>query len=180
MIKLILGLVLVAQVGHAGPLPRRSSHNNQMANREISCAMQVAGRCFKRSVFEADTFKILIAQASTTNNSGFFEGITQTNYVVPADTQLRILAMRVDAQGQSLNLYYSDDAITTNTATVGTNPVYLLNGTAATWSKAAVGTGGPVDFGVNIIIPTGKYPNINGVGGVVWQVTIFAVEESTL
>lgn len=144
------------------------------------CAMKIAGRCFTRTTIEADTFKILIAQAASTNNSCFFESISQTCYVVPADTQLRILAYVVDNPAGASNFYYTDDSIGTNTATVGTNPVYMMADTTVGYISANGGVTSITEYLADIVVPTGKYPNTNGVTTNNYTWTIFAIEESTL
>lgn len=141
------------------------------------CALNIGGRCFTTQEVSSSSFKILKAQATTSSNSVFYEGINQTGYSVPTDKVLRILAIRTVTQASSGNIYYTDDDIGTRTATVGTNPVYVFNDGITGELNAQRGTGGALDYIVNIPIPENKYVNCNGNGAGDWSMFIYAIEE---
>lgn len=139
------------------------------------CPFSLAGRCFTQS--QVNNMKIIRGSGSAAQNSNLTEGMTQTGYVVPADTQLRILSISHESSLTAGGFYYSDDDIGHGTATVGTNPVYMFNDGTAAQFVAVRSTGGPIEYITDLVVPTGKYPNWNGEGGANWSVTIIGIEE---
>lgn len=143
----------------------------------------VGGRVFTKAQIAASTFKVLYGYATTSGNTGLFEELVQTAYVVPASTTFRILAISMSANtsgATSVNIYYTDDALTAITATVGTNPVYHMGNLIAETIGISATAGSPrtVERAVNIPIPTGKFPNANGNGADDYTIIIYGIEEA--
>lgn len=151
----------------------------QAAYAPKNCALEIFGRCLSKAVVEDDSFKILHGYTTTSSNTNVHENFDAAGYVVPADTQFRIIGFILDHETASGNLYYTDDDIGERTATVGTNPVYFM--ADGTVGEAGVSRSGGVTFFImNAVIPTGKYISWNGTGAANHTITVVGIEESTL
>lgn len=167
MIKLLISIILFSSTSFGAVI-------------DDNCALKKGGRCFTKAQVDASTFKILKTWATTSGNGVFFEGMTQTGYQVPADTQLNIMVVMHENTASGGNIYYTDDDIGPSTATVGTNPVYLMDDGVNAQLTTQATVNRAVEMPVKIVVPTGKYINWNGATSGNWSVTIIGIEESTL
>lgn len=140
------------------------------------CALNLGGRCFPaadvtRFESNSDTAgtggRVLYSANATANRGTSFRDRAGTNYVVASATTLNCPAAVIGtAAGAALGSYgislgYSDAAVTYDTSSPGTNPVYM----GGVSIQALVTNEKTSTFFINWSIPTGKYPFMYITGG---------------
>lgn len=144
------------------------------------CPLKVAGRCFTKADldrFESGTTGIVLYSSNATANRGTsFRTAAGTAYQVGGAATLSCKAMiAVNQAAASLGsskvlLGYSDAAVTFDTASPGTNPIYFGSGTSVASVAAGIGNEkyAEVVFENAWSVPANKYPFYVSTGNEGW------------
>jgi len=130
-------------------------------------------------------------EATTTVRATFRKNNATSGYVVPASKQFRVVGYKAASQGAAstsqgsiFTLGYADNDVGFDASTAFTNPVYQstssINARAGLGSVAFLGSPGSSNYeGVcDFVIPTGKYPVMQGNCAAIVGVELYGYEES--